>query len=202
MILEHRGLLLALAFAIPFAAPTFAAEPEQLCVDCHGKDGASTESDVPSIGGLSAQYLLDSLTAYRDSKRPCPETKFRAGDTKRPKTDMCKIATKLGATDAAVVAKHLAAEPFVKAKQSFDPVKAARGKKLHALSCEKCHSENGTAADDDSGILAGQWTPYLRESFEEFSKGTRLLPEKMKVKYESLKPDDVDALLHYYASQQ
>ena len=200
--MPHRtAALIGLALLASAAAPAPAAEPEALCADCHGKDGASQESDVPNIGGLSEQYLLDTMAAYRDKARPCPESKFRAGDTKRPKTDMCQVAAKLGA-DTAVVAKHLAAEPFARARQPFDPAKAARGAKLHEQSCEKCHSEGGTLADDDSGILAGQWTPYLRASFEEFKAGTRPLPEKMKPKFDPLKPDDLEALLHYYASQQ
>jgi hypothetical protein len=32
--------------------------------------------------------------------------------------------------------------------------------------------------------------------------GKRPISEKMKVKTDALKPDDVEALLHYYASQQ
>ena len=184
-------------------APWFAAaEPEAACVDCHGPDGASKESDVPVIGGLSEQYLLDAMGAYRDAKRPCPPSAYRGGDTKRPKTDMCKVAAKLSDADTAAVAKHLAAEPFVRAKQPFDAAQAARGKKIHDQACEKCHSEGGTLAEDDAGILAGQWTPYLRASFEEFRSGKRPMPEKMKPKFEPLKPDEQEALLHYYASQQ
>ena len=179
-----------------------AAEPEQLCAGCHGKAGASAESDIPTIGGLSQAYLLDAMAAYRDKKRPCPESKFRAGDRTRPATTMCRVAADLGEAGAAPVAKYLAAEPFVKAKQPFDAPKAARGKQLHEQACEKCHSEGGTLADDDAGILAGQWTPYLRASFEEFRKGARPVPEKMQPKFEPLKPDEIEALLHYYASQQ
>jgi cytochrome subunit of sulfide dehydrogenase len=197
---SNTGMALTMALAMS-ALPAVGAGPEQLCADCHGRDGASIESDVPSIGGLSETYLLDAMAAYRDNKRPCPESKFRAGDAKRAKTDMCQVAAKVGA-DAAVVAKHLAAQPFARAKQPFDAAKAARGKKLHEMSCEKCHSEGGTLADDDAGILAGQWTPYLRASFDEFSKGARPMPEKMKPKFQPLKPDELDALLHYYASQQ
>ena len=196
----HPVFAALVALALTGAAA--GAEPEQLCADCHGKDGASTESDVPSIGGLSEQYLLDSIEAYRDGKRPCPESAYRGGDKKRPKTTMCKLASQLSAADAAQAAKHLAAEPFVKAKQAFDAAKAARGSKIHEQSCEKCHSEGGTLAEDDSGILAGQWMPYLRASFEEFGSGRRPLPEKMKPKFAPLKPDERDALLHYYASQQ
>jgi sulfide dehydrogenase cytochrome subunit len=193
-----RAAVAVLGFAL---APAWAA-PEQACGDCHGKDGASTESDVPVIGGLSEQYLLDSMAAYKDKQRPCPESKYRAGDTKRPKTDMCRIAANLSAADTATVAKALAGKPFVQAKQPFDAAKAAVGKKVHATQCEKCHSEGGALADDDAGILAGQWQPYMKASFAEFASGARPMPEKMKPKFEPLKPEERDALLHYYASQQ
>lgn len=199
MSLKNAGLVAAFLLA---AAPVAAAGELDVCADCHGKDGASTESDVPIIGGLSEQYLVDSMAAYRDGKRPCPETPWRGGDRKRPKTDMCKVAGKLSADDTVKVAKALAAKSFAKARQPFDAAKAATGKKVHDMACEKCHSEGGTLAEDDSGILAGQWTPYLRASFEEFRSGQRPLPEKMKPKFTPLKPNEAEALLHYYASQQ
>jgi sulfide dehydrogenase cytochrome subunit len=41
------------------------------CAGCHGKDGASTESDVPIIGGVSAQFMSDSLAAYKKKELPC-----------------------------------------------------------------------------------------------------------------------------------
>jgi sulfide dehydrogenase cytochrome subunit len=191
------------ALVLTVAATSAAAiGPEAACADCHGKDGASTESDVPVIGGLSEQYLLDSLAAYRERQRPCPPSAYRSGDKARPKTDMCKLAAGLATSDSAAVAKHLAAVSFARARQPFDADKAARGRKIHDQACEKCHSEGGSLAEDDSGILAGQWMPYLRASFEEFSGGKRPLPEKMKPKYAPLKPDELEALLHYYASQQ
>jgi cytochrome subunit of sulfide dehydrogenase len=195
------GMFAALV-VLAFAGAAAAVEPQQACAECHGKDGASTESDVPVIGGVSAQYLTDNMATYRDSKRPCPETAYRADDRKRPKTDMCKIAAKLSADDTAKVASHLAATPFVRAKQPFDPAKAATGKKVHDAQCEKCHSEGGSLAEDEAGILAGQWQPYLKETFAQYLKGARPQPEKMKVKFNALKPDEQEALLHYYASQQ
>ena len=189
-------LLLSLA---PLAAT---AAPDDACADCHGKDGASTEADVPVIGGVSEAYLNDAMAAYRDSKRPCAESAYRAGDKKRPKTDMCKIAAKLSAEETAAVSKDLAGEPFVRVKQKFDAAKAATGKKVHDTACEKCHSEGGAAADDDAGVLAGQPMAYLKDTFTQYTKGARPQPEKMKVKFNALKPDELEALLHYYASQQ
>ncbi len=195
-------LATALVLALAPVAAGLAAEPEVLCADCHGKDGASTESDVPVIGGASELYLLDSMAAYRDEKRPCAESKFRAGDKKRPKTDMCRIAAKLSTDETATIAKHLAAEPFVKVKQPFDAAKAAIGKKIHDQQCEKCHAEGGTSAEEDAGVLAGQWLPYLKETFAQYVSGARQQPEKMQVKFNALKPEEREALLHYYASQQ
>lgn len=193
---------LSLVAAALLALPVFAAGADAGCADCHGKDGASTESDVPTIGGVSEQYLLDSMAAYRENKRPCPETAYRAGDKKRPKTDMCKVAQKISVEETAKVAKELAGKPFVRAKQKFDAAKAAAGKKVHDAQCEKCHSEGGSLADDEAGILAGQWMGYMKETFAQYAKGARPQPEKMKVKFNALKPDEQEALLHYYASQQ
>jgi sulfide dehydrogenase cytochrome subunit len=190
------------ALAACFWVSAQAAEPEGMCADCHGKDGASTESDIPVIAGQSEAYLNDAMSAYRDKKRPCPETRYRAGDTTRAKTDMCQIATKIGTEDAARLAKHVAGEPFVKARQKFDSTKAATGKKIHDQTCEKCHSNGGTSPDDDAGILAGQWTSYLKQTLGDMMSGKRPIPQKMKVKTDTLKPADVEALLNYYASQQ
>jgi len=90
----------------------------------------------------------------------------------------------------------------VRATQKFDPALAKKGKALHERGCEKCHSEGGSLASDDSGILAGQWMPYLTESFKQYSSGKRPMPEKMKPKMQKLDQADVDALVHYYGSQQ
>lgn len=188
--------------AAAFWMPAGAVEPEALCADCHGKEGISTESDVPTIAGLSEQYLIDSMDAYRNKTRPCPESKSRAGDTKRAATTMCKVATGLSPPDTAKIAKKFAGMKFAAAKQKFDAGKAATGNKVHDMACEKCHSEGGSLAEDDAGILAGQWMPYMRDTFDHYNKGTRQQPEKMKVKFDPLKPEELDALLHYYASQQ
>src|SRR3954463_7535629 len=40
------------------------------CAACHGKDGASSESGIPIIGGYSAAYLTESLTNYKNKARP------------------------------------------------------------------------------------------------------------------------------------
>jgi sulfide dehydrogenase cytochrome subunit len=172
------------------------------CEDCHGKDGISSEPSIPSIGGMSATYITDSLAAYRDKTRECEDVKFPAGAHKGETSSMCKTVEKLSTDDGALIAKHFAEKDFVPAKQSFDAALAATGKGIHALNCKKCHEDGGSSPDDDAGFLAGQWMPYLEEQFEEYAEGKREMPKKMKPKMEKLSEDDTKALLHYYGSLQ
>jgi sulfide dehydrogenase cytochrome subunit len=186
-----------LVTGIPAAATDNLAEN---CANCHGKDGVSRESDVPTIAGYSAPYLTDSLAAYKKKERPCPETKYRSGDKKETKTDMCQITRELSYGEIKELGQHFAGKTFVRASQKFDDALAQKGKVIHERSCELCHSKGGSLASDDAGILAGQWMPYLEESFKEFRSGHRPIPKMMKPKIEMLDKEAVNALLHYYAS--
>ena len=68
------------------------------------------------------------------------------------------------------------------------------------MDCEKCHSEGGSVAGDEAGILAGQPLKYLQATFKEYSDGSRHQPKKMKEKWDQLKPADQEALIQFYAS--
>jgi sulfide dehydrogenase cytochrome subunit len=170
------------------------------CATCHGKDGASTESDVPIIGGVSATYLAANLKSYAKKERPCPDTKIKAGPKKGTSANMCEIAKGLGDSDAGSIAKFFAGKKFVRAAQTVDAELANKGKAIHQKNCEKCHSDDGSDPKDDSGILAGQWLQYLKASLEEFSTGKRPMEKKMKPRIEKLEKGDFEALANYYAS--
>jgi sulfide dehydrogenase cytochrome subunit len=196
--------LLSPIFPLLLAVPAHAdaAKIAEACANCHGKNGASTEPEMPIIGGISEGYIVENMTKYKNKERACPEVKYPAGPKKGEATDMCRIAKEVGDDDIKAVAKHFASHKFVAAKQAFDADKAAKGKKVHETNCEKCHSEGGKVSDEDSGILAGQWKPYLEHTFKEFKDGKRAMPKKMKPKMEKLSAGDVEALVNYYASQQ
>lgn len=172
----------------------------ETCTNCHDKDGASRVPEVPIIGGYSAPYLIDILTAYKNRARPCPETKYRAGARKGTTTDMCKTAGDMSSGDVKLVAAYFAGKKFVRAAQDADPALAQKGKSIHELNCEKCHSDGGSVASDDAGILAGQWMPYLKEQLKDFSAGKRPMGKKMKPKIEKLQESDFDALANFYGS--
>jgi sulfide dehydrogenase cytochrome subunit len=170
------------------------------CSYCHGKDGASTDSDVPIIGGYSVEFLVNNLKAYRDHDRDCPDTKYRSGPDKGKKSSMCQITKDLKDSDIQQIAAYLSKKKFVHAKQKFDPALAAKGKDIHDMYCEKCHSEGATQAKDDAGMMAGQWIPYLHQAIEEFQSGKRPIPKKMKAKLEEVTPEDINALIQFYGS--
>lgn len=173
------------------------------CADCHGKDGISEHSDVPTISGISAYAFEGYMMAYRSKTLPCIEAAYKSGDTSRAATDMCAIAANMTDQEITDLSERFAALPFKPASQPFDKAKAAAGKVVHDRACEKCHTENGSYADDDASILAGQWMPYLKATMAAYRSGKRpYLEEKMKEKVDALSDADVDNLLHFYASQQ
>ncbi|MBI3186242.1 MAG: c-type cytochrome [Gammaproteobacteria bacterium] len=171
------------------------------CANCHGKDGASTDKDMPIIGGNSVAYITSTFANYKNKDRPCPPAKYLEGPNKGVTSDMCKIAKEFSDSEVKQIAEYFAAKPFVRAKgQTFDAALAKKGEALHEKFCKKCHADGGSLASDDSGMLAGQWTPVIRQQLKEFSEGTRPMEKKMKSKYEKLEAADLEALINYYAS--
>ena len=195
-------ILSALTLGIPALASADVDALMQDCNGCHGDNGVSQWSDVPTIAGLAEFVHVDALFIYQDEARPCAESEYRQGDTSRPATTMCAIAADLSEEDIEALAAAYAALPYVKAKQDFDADKAAAGKALHDDKCDRCHSEEGTNPDDEAGMLGGQQMGYLRNTFAAYMDGSREQPGKMKQALDAMSADDIEALVHYYGSVQ
>lgn len=163
------------------------------CDGCHGANDSA-----PLIAGLSEFYHADQLYFYRDEERPCHDMASASGDT----TNMCAITADLSDDDIDAIAAHYAAMPFVAAKQEFDAAQAEAGMAIHERDCAVCHTDGGSNAADDSGVLAGQPMGYLEMTFAQYRAGDREQPEPMHKKISGLSDDDVKALVNYYASQQ
>ena len=195
---------ISLTFGL-FASASMAGDLEaavENCNGCHGDNGVSQWTDVPTIAGVPEFVHADALYIFRDEARPCTESKYRQGDTSRAATTMCAVAADLSDEMIDEIAAHYAALPFVAAKQDFDADLAAAGKAVHDAECDRCHSEGGSNPEDEAGILAGQQMGYLTDTFAEYRAGEREQPQKMEEKVNALSDDDVKALVHYYASQQ
>jgi len=172
------------------------------CNGCHGDDGVSQWSDVPTIAGVPEYVHADALYFFRDEERPCSETEYKQGDTSRPATTMCAIVADLSDEMLDELAAYYVALPYVPAQQEFDAGLAAAGKAVHDNLCDKCHSDGGGNPDDEAGILSGMWIGYLENTMAQYASGEREQDKKMKEKMDELSDADTTALIHYYASQQ
>ncbi len=170
------------------AAPPTASMLADTCVGCHGPDGSSVGPAIPSIAGMSAEYFNTVMKEYKADGRYG--------------TIMNRIAKGYSDEEIDLMGDYFAKQDFVRYPQQLDAAKVAAGEKLYDKNCSKCHDEKGALADDDAGILAGQWLPYLTYSMEDFTAGKREMPKKMKKKVEKLDSAELDALLQFFASQQ
>lgn len=162
------------------------------CAGCHGPDGASHGPATPTIAGLSVQYFIDAMKEYREGKRPA--------------TVMGRIAKGYDDEEIKLMANYFGKKKFVRLSQKFDKKSADSGAKLHKTYCSKCHEENGRSAEDDTGVLAGQWTPYLTYTMKDFLDGKREMGKKMKAKVTKMNEKYGDKgfqdVIQFYASQQ
>jgi sulfide dehydrogenase cytochrome subunit len=192
----------ALALGLPVIASADVAALMENCNGCHGDNGVSQWSDMPSIAGIPEFVIVDALYVYQDEARPCAESEYRTGDTSRAATTMCAVAAELSEDDIDALAAAYAEMGWTKAKQDFDAGLAAAGKAIHESECDRCHSEAGTNPEDEASMLGGQQMGYLRNMFAQYKDGTREQPSKMKEKFDALSDDDAEALINYYGSIQ
>jgi sulfide dehydrogenase cytochrome subunit len=192
----------ALVIGLPGLAAADLDAMMQGCNDCHGDNGVSQWSDVPSIGGLPEFVHADALYIWQDGGRPCIESEYRQGDTSRPAASMCDVVAELSEDDIDSIAAAYAELPWVPVEQDFDADLAAAGKALHDEQCDRCHSEAGMNPEDEASMLGGQQMGYLRNAFAQYADESREQPSKMKEKLDALSADDIEALVHYYGSQQ
>jgi len=197
MIQRHRLQMMLLLTGSMLCGTAMADTPSasmlaNTCAGCHGTNGSSVGPASPTIAGISRDYFIETMEAYKTAERPS--------------TIMTRIAKGYTEKEIELMADFFSKQPFVRMTQAYDEDKAKLGKKLHKKYCEKCHEDAGRSSEDDAGILAGQWEPYLRYTMEDFTSGNRTMEKKMKKKMDKLKQAQgdkgVDALIHFYASQQ
>jgi sulfide dehydrogenase cytochrome subunit len=189
-LLESAALtcLFAIAPAVSADARTSGELLAFQCAGCHGFNGHSVGPATPSLAGFPEEYFVETMMAYKEEKRYA--------------TIMDRVARGYSQEDFEAMAVFFAAQPYLPAKQDFDAELAARGAEIHDAQCSTCHSEGGTYPESDTAPIAGQWAPYLRDSFEDFLVHDRPQPRGMQRRLSALSTEDIDSLVHFYASQQ
>ncbi|MEN9423646.1 MAG: hypothetical protein RL122_1029 [Pseudomonadota bacterium] len=163
------------------------------CAACHGTDGYSVGPGTPSIAGLSKNYLVRTMKAYRTGERAS--------------SVMNRIAKGYTDTQIERVADYLAKLPYKAAKQTTNATLVARGKVVHESNCQFCHAGSGNDMGFTGTLLDGQWSTYLHATLQDYYAGRNSnVPTEMAHQLKNIKTqfgDDVLlALAQYYASDK
>lgn len=184
-----RWVLAASALGISAIATAAPPSPEMLsnaCGGCHGTLGASAGPSMPSLANQSKAAIVEAMK------------KFKSGE--RPSTIMGRLAKGYSDADFEAMGEFFAKQKLHATTQTVDAQKAGKGGLLSEKHCQRCHLEDGREGKDDTPVMASQWLPYLQIQMDQYLSGKRKMPEKMAEKVKPLSKDELDALLHFYAS--
>ena len=180
--------LLVTAFLTQSAAAGDAANGRLLgytCMGCHGSEGyrnAYPSYRVPKLGGQHEEYIVASLTAYRDSKRPHPT--MQAHGASLSDQDIADLAAYLQGPDAVGDTAN---------EDSIGGLDAAR-------ICLACHGEGGDSVIPRPATLAGQQQSYLEHALKQYRDGSRS-GTVMSAFAASLSDADIESLAFFYSRQ-
>lgn len=184
--LAAGALAVSLASPGAFAAPPTPAMLANACGGCHGTNGGSAGLMMPSLASHSKEAIVDAMK------------KFKSGD--RPSTVMGRLAKGYTDADFEAMGEFFSKQKLHVTHQNVDKAKAAKGAELQEKHCNRCHNEEGKEGKDETPVMASQWLPYLQLQMEMYLSGKRKMPEKMAEKVKPLSKEDLDALMHFYAS--
>ena len=170
----------------PLAAGKSAAAP---CANCHGENGVSRKTGVPSLIGLHPKYLVEAMKAYKEGDRPVDDTN----------ADMKKALDALNDEDLKRIALYYALKTDDNLTRAQTPSLGALPAGKQALSaCVKCHGENGVGSGPVNPNLAGQDATYMLNALRAYKASTRD-DETMTPKVKNLSDDELKAFAVYYA---
>ena len=163
------------------------------CAGCHGTDGISYGPAAPTIAGLEADYLLETMQAYKSGERHG--------------TIMGRIVKGYTDEELEQIANFYAEKTYVGWTQAYVGPKAKMGQKLHEDYCEKCHEDEGTSVEDVP--MAGQWMSYIEWTLLDYLNGKNNPEKDMKKKLDAMIADHPDMtkaalahdLSHFYGSR-
>ncbi|MGD8558340.1 MAG: c-type cytochrome [Gammaproteobacteria bacterium] len=159
----------------------------QPCLSCHGETGNSPTPGVPSVAGLSQQYVANALQDYFHGRRKNDIMEvFKYAFDNKSKVD------KLGAYFASLKRQRT---------ELPGTGNAAAGAKLAKQHCIGCHGEQGNSYIDRFPTLAGQNSQYLYQATLSYREGSRH-NELMKNAIKNLTRQDITNLAAYYAKQE
>ena len=160
--MPRSGAVAIVALCLGGAAANGAAPAEQmtLCLACHGANGRSTTTVVPSLGAEPAPYTLVQLYLFREKMRVA--------------APMNELAKGLSDDDLRTMSDAVARLPAPKPPADpGDPARLARGRALVAQNhCNFCHRAD-FSGQENVPRLADQREDYLLKALRDYKKGAR-----------------------------
>jgi cytochrome c553 len=155
----------------------------KMCLNCHGQDGNSTTSHIPSLAGQKPAYIANQLRAFRSGVRKDGMMNNMAkGLSNKEINNLAAFFTSLKNKSVGSEQEELISE----------------GKRLASNLCFGCHGSNAQGM----GItprLAGQQPKYLAKQLRDFKNKTRKNPMMGSIAG-GFSDDEIKALAEYMSS--
>ena len=172
---------------------------QNLCANCHGKNGVTDNPTFPDLAGQQEEYMEAQIKAFRKRTRGDPHAQaYMWGAARSP-----------GLTEGVIeaISGYYSKQKPAPGTPSEDKALLAKGKYLYLHGaadkqiprCAQCHGQKAEG-DDVVPRLASQHKDYLKKQIEAFQMPTRENPT-MHQNAAHLTPEDIDALTTYLASQ-
>ncbi len=158
----------------------------RICGYCHGKDGNSTHSEIPSLAGQNPQYVIEQLLLFKRNIRRYPKV-------------MHDIAQKMSPNTMASIALHFAALPRRRPGGVIEE-KAVEGEKLYTGLCANCHGADGRGANKAYAAINAQLPSYIVTSLKRFRDGSPVRSShEMRIAARGMNDREIESLAHYIA---
>ena len=176
---------LSLAFSFDARADEFAAIRDKLdlCVACHGENGASSQPKYPILAGQHFYYLYVQLKDFKSGLRK--------------NEIMAPIVQDLTKEDMQSLAQFFSQQVWPTIGFKADPARAAKGETAaSAGQCVQCHL-GGYEGNSRIPRLAGQHPQYLKATMVKFKHKIRKNSPAKSSLMESYAEEDIEAMAEF-----
>ena len=143
--------------------PAVGKEKATLCMQCHGEDGNSADSNIPKLSGQQAAYIVLAVTEFQNGIRVNPL--------------MSGISNVVENTqDLENIAAYFAAQPTMRGTGGASQLKREGEALFTTERCNYCHGDGGKRFAPFSGsppVIGGQHKTYLIKALQDISDGKR-----------------------------
>ena len=163
------------------------AAKAQVCAECHGQNGNSTDAQHPVLAGQNARYIYLQLKDFKEGRRHDPQ--------------MDPMAAPLERDDMLALADFFSKQKATPTGFKADAAKVALGKKkADEVLCAMCHLGE-FAGQNEIPRVAGQQYAYVKKQLADFKAKRRTNDAgNMTSVSATLSDDDIENLSQYIAN--